>query len=109
ASLKGGEPKEDERAFESARVLANKSGISVVVPLYNEQESLRELTAALKQQLLRLAGAQYEIIYINDGSTDRSNEILQDLLATSSRVTVISFRRNLGKSAALAAGFAEAQ
>ena len=42
-------------------------------------------------------------------STDRSGEILQDILATSSRVSVITFRRNLGKSAALAAGFTEAQ
>lgn len=104
-----GEPKQTERIYESARALANKTGISVVIPLYNEQDSLRELTAALKQQLLRLAGSQYEIIYINDGSTDRSGEILVDILATSSRVTVLSFRRNLGKSAALAAGFAEAQ
>ncbi|MDP4198928.1 MAG: glycosyltransferase [Bacteroidota bacterium] len=109
AELAGGEPKQTERTFESARALANKTGISVVIPLYNEQDSLRELTAALKQQLLRLAGARYEILYINDGSTDRSGEILEDILATSSRVTVLSFRRNLGKSAALAAGFAEAQ
>jgi glycosyltransferase involved in cell wall biosynthesis len=58
---------------------------------------------------MRLAGPKYEILYINDGSTDRSGEILEDILATSSRVSTISFRRNLGKSAALAAGFAEAQ
>ncbi len=94
---------------DAAHSLAAKLGISVVVPLFNEQDSLRELTAALKQQLMRLAGPKYEILYVNDGSTDRSGEILQDILATSSRVTVISFRRNLGKSAALAAGFAEAQ
>ncbi len=92
-----------------AHALASKLGISVVVPLFNEQDSLRELTAALKQQLMRLAGPKYEILYINDGSTDRSGEILQDILATSSRVSVITFRRNLGKSAALAAGFTEAQ
>jgi glycosyltransferase involved in cell wall biosynthesis len=94
---------------ESAHALASKLGISVVVPLFNEQDSLRELTAALKQQLTRLAGPKFEILYINDGSTDRSGEILQDILATSSRISVITFRRNLGKSAALAAGFAEAQ
>ncbi len=94
---------------DGAHALASKLGISVVVPLFNEQDSLRELTAALKQQLMRLAGPKYEILYINDGSTDRSGEILQDILATSSRVSVITFRRNLGKSAALAAGFTEAQ
>ncbi len=93
----------------TATALAAKLGISVIVPLYNEQDSLRELTAALKQQCMRLAGPKYEILFVNDGSTDRSGEILQDILATSSRVTAISFRRNLGKSAALAAGFAEAQ
>ena len=94
---------------EAARTMAMKLGISVVIPLFNEQDSLRELTALLKQQLLRLAGPKYEILFVNDGSTDRSGEILHDILATSSRVSVLSFRRNLGKSAALAAGFAEAQ
>ena len=93
----------------SAIALAEKLGISVIIPLYNEQDSLRELTAALKQQCMRLAGPKYEILFVNDGSTDHSAEILKDILATSSRVSVISFRRNLGKSAALAAGFAEAQ
>ncbi len=108
-SLEARSSKVEEKGSDSARALASKLGISVVVPLYNEQESLRELTALVKQQCLRLAGPKYEIIYINDGSTDRSADILQDILATSSRVTVITFRRNLGKSAALAAGFAEAQ
>ncbi len=93
----------------AAMAFAGKLGISVIIPLYNEQDSLRELTAALKQQCMRLAGPKYEILFVNDGSTDRSGEILQDILGMSSRVTAISFRRNLGKSAALAAGFAEAQ
>jgi glycosyltransferase involved in cell wall biosynthesis len=99
----------EEKGAGAAVALAGKLGISVVIPLYNEQDSLRELTAALKQQCMRLAGPKYEILYINDGSTDRSGEILEDILATSSRVSTISFRRNLGKSAALAAGFAEVQ
>ncbi len=102
-------PKSIEKGADAAHTLATKLGISVIVPLFNEQDSLRELTAALKQQLMRLAGPKYEVLYINDGSTDRSGEILQDILATSSRISVITFRRNLGKSAALAAGFAEAQ
>ncbi|HEY3874058.1 MAG TPA: glycosyltransferase [Candidatus Kapabacteria bacterium] len=98
-----------EKTPEEARELGMKLGISVVIPLFNEQDSLRELTAALKQQLMRLAGPKYEVLFVNDGSTDHSGEILQDLLVTSSHISVISFRRNLGKSAALAAGFAEAQ
>jgi glycosyltransferase involved in cell wall biosynthesis len=107
--VKGAAPKQSERTFELAKSLASRVGISVVIPLYNEQDSLRELTALLKHQLLRLAGPKFEILYVNDGSKDHSGEILKDILATSSRVTVVTFRRNMGKSAALAAGFAEAQ
>jgi glycosyltransferase involved in cell wall biosynthesis len=87
--------------------MATKLGISVVIPLYNEQESLRELTAALRSQLFKLCGSRYQIIFVNDGSTDRSGDILRDILQVTSRVTVLSFRRNMGKSAALAVGFRE--
>ncbi len=84
-------------------------GISAVIPLYNEQESLRELTAALKAQLFKLAGPRHEIIYVNDGSTDKSGDILNDIMIGTSRVSTITFRRNMGKSPALAAGFKEAK
>jgi len=69
-------PKNDT-PFGHARSLASKLGVSVVIPLYNEQDSLRELTAALREELFKLCGNSYEIIYINDGSTDRSAEILK--------------------------------
>jgi len=107
ASAKPGAPKQSEQASQRARALAARLGVSVVVPLYNEQGSLRELTAAIRAQLVRLCAGRYQIIFVNDGSTDRSADILRDILQMSSRITVLSFRRNMGKSAALAVGFRE--
>ncbi|MDI3340879.1 MAG: glycosyltransferase family 2 protein [Sphaerobacter sp.] len=81
--------------------------VSVVVPLLDEAESLeplyRELTATLDALDL-----PYEIIFVDDGSTDGSSRVLRALHAADPRVQVIQFRRNFGKSAALAAGFAAA-
>lgn len=79
--------------------------LSIVIPLFNEAESLAELKAALDAALARVDGAA-EIIFVDDGSTDRSLEILRRLHAAEpERVKVLSFRRNQGKSAALAAAF----
>ncbi|HET9136009.1 MAG TPA: glycosyltransferase [Candidatus Kapabacteria bacterium] len=102
-------PKTPETSFARARAMASRTGISVVIPLYNEQDSLRELSAAVREELFKLCEKKYEIIFINDGSTDRSKEILKDVVAASGRVTVLHFRSNLGKSAALSVGFKEAQ
>jgi len=78
--------------------------ISAVVPVYNERDSLgqmhEELTAGLRR-----TGRSYEILYIDDGSKDGSAERLDELAATDPAVAVIHFRRNFGKSPALAAGF----
>lgn len=78
--------------------------LSVVIPLYNEAESLpelhRELLAALDA-----AGVSWEILYIDDGSRDRSDETIAALSTTDPRVRGVSFRRNFGKSGALATGF----
>jgi glycosyltransferase involved in cell wall biosynthesis len=98
-----------ESPQQRAKALASKLGVSVVIPLLNEQDSLRELHAALREELFRLCDKKYEIIFINDGSTDRSTDILRDLAAGSSRVTTLTFRRNMGKSPALAVGFREAK
>ncbi|MBN1542346.1 glycosyltransferase family 2 protein [candidate division KSB1 bacterium] len=78
--------------------------LSVVIPLYNEKESLPELHRQLTQQLQH-DGWRYELIFIDDGSTDESAEIIADLCRTDPRCKLIQFRRNYGKSAALAAGF----
>jgi glycosyltransferase involved in cell wall biosynthesis len=95
--------------FQRAKSLASKLGVSVVIPLYNEQESLRELAAAIREELFKLCDRNYEIIFVNDGSTDRSGEILRDMVAGSSRIISLTFRRNVGKSPALAVGFKEAK
>jgi glycosyltransferase involved in cell wall biosynthesis len=81
--------------------------ISVVVPLYNEAESLRELYERMSDALSPL-GKSWEAIFINDGSTDDSMNVLRALHREKSNVTVLSFGRNLGKSAALSVGFKEA-
>ena len=78
--------------------------ISVIVPLYNEKESLRQLHAGIVEELKRF-DAEAEIIYVDDGSTDGSAEILEEIQSFDPRVRVIRFRRNFGKSAALSAGF----
>jgi glycosyltransferase involved in cell wall biosynthesis len=87
---------------------AQRLEYSVVIPLYNEEESLRDLTEQLKVVLTRLGG-RYEIIYIDDGSTDNSFRVLRDLHFKNKRIKVIRFRRNYGKSAALMVGFQKAQ
>lgn len=102
-------PKTAENAFPRARAMASHLGVSVVIPLFNEQESLRELVASVRDELYKLCDKNSEIILINDGSTDRSAEILRDIVEGTSRVTVMTFRHNLGKSAALAVGFREAK
>jgi glycosyltransferase involved in cell wall biosynthesis len=82
--------------------------VSVVLPLYNEEESLRELTERIVGTM-KAMGKSYEIIFVDDGSTDRSFEVLKEIRKTNPRARVIRFRRNFGKSAALAIGFREAR
>jgi len=82
--------------------------LSVVIPLVNEAESLTELHSQLHAVMQRLH-IPAEIIFVDDGSTDGSFKKLQELHRRDRRVRVIQFRRNYGKSAALAAGFAQAQ
>lgn len=85
-----------------------KPSISTVIPVYNEQESLQELHQRLRP-ILEQAGASYECIYVDDGSRDRSYQVLQSIRREDPHVRLIRFRRNFGKSAALAAGFAAAR
>jgi glycosyltransferase involved in cell wall biosynthesis len=79
----------------------------VVIPLYNEEESLRELHQQLKATLGRM-NQRYELVFVDDGSTDKSFQVLRDLKRTDRHLKVIRFRRNYGKSAALAVGFEKA-
>ena len=81
--------------------------ISVVIPLYNEEESLKELHQQLRNTLGRM-NARYELIFIDDGSTDRSIQVLRDLRRNDKHIRIYRFRRNYGKSAALSVGFEKA-
>ena len=82
--------------------------ISVVVPLFNEEESIPELFAWI-ERVMKANGFSYEVIFVNDGSTDRSWEIIEELQKQSSTVKGIKFRRNYGKSPALYCGFERAE
>jgi glycosyltransferase involved in cell wall biosynthesis len=82
--------------------------ISVIVPLYNEAESLPELYAWI-QRVMNENKFSYEVIFVNDGSTDNSWQVIQDLKSKSENVRAIRFRRNYGKSPALFCGFERAE
>ncbi|MGL5317862.1 MAG: glycosyltransferase family 2 protein [Bacteroidales bacterium] len=82
--------------------------ISVIIPLYNEAESLPELHAWIKRVMIQ-NNYSYEIIFINDGSTDDSWQVIEKLKANNPEVRGIKFRRNYGKSPALHEGFLRAE
>lgn len=82
--------------------------ISVVVPLYNEEESIPELYRWI-EKVMKANGFSFEVIFVNDGSTDNSWQVIENLSKQSENVKGIKFRRNYGKSPALYCGFKEAQ
>lgn len=82
--------------------------ISVVIPVFNEEESLPELTNWISR-VMQEHGFSYEIIFINDGSTDRSWDIIQQISEQNQCIKGLNFTRNYGKSAALDAGFKRAE
>ena len=83
--------------------------ISVIVPLYNEEESLPELYAWI-QRVMKANGFTYEVIFVNDGSKDKSWDVIEDLhRKDAEHVHAIKFRRNYGKSPALYCGFKAAK
>lgn len=82
--------------------------ISVVVPLYNEEESLPELYAWI-ERVMYAHHFTYEVIFVNDGSTDHSWQVIEELSRKSKEVKGIKFRRNYGKSPALYCGFEKAE
>ena len=88
--------------------MSSKLDISVVVPLYNEEESLGELTAWI-DRVARENSLSYEIILIDDGSSDGSWSEVERLKSVYPAIKGIRFARNYGKSAALYCGFAEAE
>ncbi|PIQ70361.1 glycosyltransferase [Candidatus Shapirobacteria bacterium CG03_land_8_20_14_0_80_40_19] len=79
--------------------------ISVIIPFLNEEQSLTELY----QRLTAVLKKEFEIIFVNDGSTDNSLKVVQELAEKDGRIRLINFIRNKGKSAALTAGFKKAR
>ena len=78
-------------------------GVSVVVPTYNEEESVAGMYHELREAL-EPSGLPYELIFVDDGSTDESVKRLLDIAGTDESLKIIEFRRNFGQTAAMAAG-----
>ncbi len=83
--------------------------LSVVVPLYNEEESLPELSLLLEEELNKIAKNRWEVIFVDDGSTDGSYQQIKAINNRNRNFHAIRFRRNFGKAAALTAGFGAAK
>lgn len=90
------------------KIMEKTIDISLVVPLYNEEENVRLLHDSIRDVLDEL-GKEYEIIFIDDGSKDRTFEILKTIHDDNPKVKIIKFRGNFGQSAAMAAGFEAAR
>jgi glycosyltransferase involved in cell wall biosynthesis len=81
---------------------------SIVVPFHNEQESVTALYDRLKA-VMESTGEPFELVFVDDGSIDRTYKLLREIVTIDSRVVVVRLRRNFGQTSALAAGFANAQ
>ena len=92
----------------NSKVMTYTKDLSIVISLYNEEESLTELVSWIETVMNR-EGYRYEIIMVDDGSTDGSWKIIRNLSEANSAIRGISFRRNYGKSAALFHGFKAAE
>ena len=88
--------------------MPNEPELSVVIPVYNEEENLPELLQRLKTSLGAI-GRPYEVIFVNDGSRDHSLQILKDASAADAALKVVDFNRNYGQHAAVFAGFEAAR
>ncbi len=78
--------------------------VSILIPLLNEEESLAELSRQITKVFENIS-TDYEIFFVDDGSTDNSLKIIKDLIRTNNKIKYVSFRKNYGKSAALNVGF----
>lgn len=78
--------------------------LSVVIPIYNEVENISASYDELREVLIGM-GEEYEIVFVDDGSKDQSLSLLEEIAAKDDHVVVVSFRRNFGQTAAMAAGF----
>jgi glycosyltransferase involved in cell wall biosynthesis len=94
--------------MQGAKVTTPRPRLSVIVPLYNEQESIRPLYAAIVQALGD-AGYAYEMVFVDDGSSDDTVVIADQIARIDSRLRIVKFRRNYGQTAAMAAGIEHAR
>ena len=81
---------------------------SIVVPFHNEEENVTALYDRVKL-VMEHGGSSFEMVFVDDGSSDRTYRLLEEIAAVDSRVLVIKLRRNFGQTSALAAGFDHAQ
>lgn len=103
-----GQPHGQTQKTQTGEQSSSRMFVSVIVPLLNEEESLRELAEQLKNSLQRITQS-YEVIFVDDGSTDGSFKVLREINARNRRMKAVRFRRNYGKSAAIMIGFQKAQ
>lgn len=82
---------------------SHRPALSIIVPLYNEQESVRPLHAAIVQAMGQL-GRSFEMVFVDDGSSDATVEIVDQIARIDSRLRLVKFRRNYGQTSAMAAG-----
>jgi len=97
-----------KRTKRTSHTPGKSSLVSIVIPLFNEEQSLIELYEAIRE-VGRGARRSFEIVFVDDGSTDGSFRVLKEIHRRDPSVKVIRFRRNFGKSAALSVGFSEAR
>ena len=88
--------------------MENQKSLSLIIPVFNEEANLAPLHTELTEVLMKL-DLSYEIIFVDDGSTDNSFQILSAIHAADKSVKIIQFRRNFGQTAAFAAGFDNAK
>src|SRR5688572_22703585 len=86
-----------------------KKLISIVVPIYNEEESVTFMLAELEKAVNQLNTYDFEFIFVDDGSSDNSVTTIKGLMEKSSRLRLIEFARNFGKEAAVSAGIHDAK
>jgi glycosyltransferase involved in cell wall biosynthesis len=104
-----GKEKVNQKTLRNSSQSTNEIIISVVIPLYNEEKSIEELGEKLEKVLGPLTKNRYEVLFIDDGSTDNSRNKIRELHNRNPKFHCISFRRNYGKSAALQVGFKAAR
>ena len=81
--------------------------ISIVIPVYYNQDNLLPLYADLKEKVLTKLETDYELIFVDDGSKDRSFEVMQDLAKVDNKIKTIKLSRNFGEHSAILAGLSQ--